>query len=122
MPGGDRPGRTDPVRRAPEATRLRQIARDGFLVLVSDDVDVVAVATTLEAATAAPTRVLALAAVDTSGALRAALQPDPGQAWVIRPDAHLAAIVPAADSERLAEAVQRAAGSRVQVRPAAILR
>jgi 3-(3-hydroxy-phenyl)propionate hydroxylase len=98
---------------APEATRLRQIARDGFLVLVADDVDPAAVAAALEAATAAPTRVLALVDTDTSGALREALQPEPGQAWVIRPDAHLAAVVPATDSARLAEAVQRAAGSPV---------
>ncbi len=95
------------------ATRLRQIARDGFLVLAGDDVDTDAVAATVAKATTAPTRVLALADVDTTGALRDALRAEPGQLWVIRPDAHLAAIVPATDTAALAEAVQRAAGSAV---------
>lgn len=90
-----------------------QIARDGFLVLTGDEVDTDPVAAALEKATAAPTRVLSLAAVDTSGALREALRPEPGEAWVIRPDAHLAAVVPTTDTARLAEAVQRASGSAV---------
>jgi 3-(3-hydroxy-phenyl)propionate hydroxylase len=97
----------------PHATRLRQIARDGFLVLTAADVDTSTVAAAVEKATTAPTRVLALTTVDTTGALREALQPEPTEAWVIRPDAHLAAVVPAADIARLTEAVQRAAGSAV---------
>ena len=95
------------------ATRLRQIARDGFLVLTGDDVDPAAVGAALDKATTAPTRVLSLAEVDATGALRDALQPQAGEAWVIRPDAHLAAVVPAADTARLGEAVQRACGRAV---------
>lgn len=102
-----------PVEGVAGASRLREIARDGFLVLTSDDVDTATVTTALENATTAPTRVLSLAAVDITGALREALAPEPGEAWVIRPDAHLAAVVPATDPARLAEAVQRATGSAV---------
>jgi pentachlorophenol monooxygenase/3-(3-hydroxy-phenyl)propionate hydroxylase len=97
----------------PQATRLRQIARDGFLVLTADDVDTSTVTAAVEQATTAPMRVLPLPTVDTTGALRQALQPEPGEAWVIRPDAHLAAVVPAADTARLSEAVHRAAGNAV---------
>jgi pentachlorophenol monooxygenase/3-(3-hydroxy-phenyl)propionate hydroxylase len=103
-----------PIENAGAGTsRLRQIARDGFLVLTSDDVDTDAVSEALGKAASAPTRVLVLGEVDVTGALREALQPQPGEAWVVRPDAHLAAVVQAADTARLAEAVQRAAGSPV---------
>jgi pentachlorophenol monooxygenase/3-(3-hydroxy-phenyl)propionate hydroxylase len=104
-----------PIRSAdvPGAARFRQIARDGFLVLAGDDVETDAIAAVLQEATTAPTCVLALADIDTTGALREALRAEPGQVWVIRPDAHLAAIVPAADTAALTEAVQRAAGSTV---------
>jgi pentachlorophenol monooxygenase/3-(3-hydroxy-phenyl)propionate hydroxylase len=96
-----------------QATRLRQIARDGFLVLTADDVDTSTVTAAVEQVTTAPMRVVALPTVDSTGALRQALQPEPGEAWVIRPDAHLAAVVPVADAVRLAEAVHRATGSAV---------
>jgi pentachlorophenol monooxygenase/3-(3-hydroxy-phenyl)propionate hydroxylase len=94
----------------PHATRLRQIAREGLLVLTADDVDTSTVAAAVEKATTAPTRVLTLTTVDTTGALRQALQPEPAEVWVIRPDAHLAAVASAADTAQVSEAVQRVTG------------
>ena len=84
-----------PVRVAgrPGVTRLRQLVRDGILVLVTGGLDVGAVGAALAGASAAPTRVLALADVDVHGAVAQVLDARPGQAWVIRPDGHIAAIV-----------------------------
>jgi 3-(3-hydroxy-phenyl)propionate hydroxylase len=81
--------------------RLRALARGGFVVLLADDADRAAA----EAATrvvAAPVRVTAM-----GPAVAAALDPRPGEAWVLRPDAHVAAVVPTAD---LGSALRRALG------------
>jgi pentachlorophenol monooxygenase/3-(3-hydroxy-phenyl)propionate hydroxylase len=48
--------------------------------------------------------------LDRAGALAPALGAEPGEAWLIRPDAHIAAVLPAATPERLATAVRRALG------------
>ncbi|HKS48064.1 MAG TPA: pentachlorophenol monooxygenase, partial [Amycolatopsis sp.] len=45
------------------------------------------------AATRAPVRVLEISTVDGNGDLTAALVARPGELWVIRPDAHVAAVV-----------------------------
>jgi pentachlorophenol monooxygenase/3-(3-hydroxy-phenyl)propionate hydroxylase len=69
--------------------RLREIARDGFLVL--GDVDLEAVKT----AVPAPVRILRR----------------PGEVWVIRPDAHLAAVLAEPDPAAVRAALRRAAGA-----------
>jgi 3-(3-hydroxy-phenyl)propionate hydroxylase len=73
--------------------RLRELARDGFLVLLADGADP-AVADAAVRAVAAPVRVAPL-----GPAVAAALGARPGEAWVLRPDAHVAAIVQTADLE-----------------------
>jgi 3-(3-hydroxy-phenyl)propionate hydroxylase len=45
-----------------------------------------------------------------SGPLADTLGAGPGDAWLIRPDAHIAAILPTATPERLAAAVRRSLG------------
>ena len=97
---------TDPTH--PEASRLRDIARDGLLVLVADDVvrdDVQAFAAGL---TAVPVRTVVLRTLTPDGSLAAILGAEPGEAWVIRPDCHIAAVVLAADRAALAGAICRA--------------
>jgi pentachlorophenol monooxygenase/3-(3-hydroxy-phenyl)propionate hydroxylase len=72
---------------------LRALAREGFLVLLADGADRAA-AEAAARAVAAPVRVTAM-----GPAVAAALDPRPGEAWVLRPDAHVAAIVQTADLE-----------------------
>ncbi|MFD1498767.1 FAD-dependent monooxygenase [Streptosporangium lutulentum] len=81
------------------ATRLREVARDGFLLLAAGDVDAEAVLKAARRATSAPVRLLCL-----TGALDAR----PGEVWVIRPDAHIAAV--AAGPASVAAALRRALG------------
>jgi pentachlorophenol monooxygenase/3-(3-hydroxy-phenyl)propionate hydroxylase len=96
---------TDPER--PQASRLRNIARDGLLLLVADDVTPDAVQACVAGLTAVPVRTVALRALTPNGRLAALLGVQPGEAWVIRPDCHIAAVVPAADRTMLAGAIRR---------------
>lgn len=89
----------------PHVRRLRELVRDGVLVLTTAGLDARALGALVAAATAAPTEVRGLADIDPTGELRDALDTRPGQAWVIRPDGHIAAIVDA--PERVAGAVRR---------------
>ena len=77
----------------PDVTRLRQIAREGLLILTGDGVDVTRVTATAKAVSDAPVQVHSVADIDVDGAGAAALGVLPGEAWIIRPDAHIAAIV-----------------------------
>ena len=92
---------------APAVTRSRDIVRDGLLLLVSDGVDADAVRVVLTEATTAPARVLALEDIDVEHLLGAALEVKPGEAWLIRPDGHVAAVIPAGDPDALRAAVRR---------------
>ncbi|MBN6038936.1 FAD-dependent monooxygenase [Amycolatopsis sp. 195334CR] len=74
-------------------TRARALARDGFLVLTTVEVD-------------SPVRVLKLAEIDPDGALTAALGARPGEIWLVRPDAHIAAVL--TDPAELTVALDRA--------------
>jgi pentachlorophenol monooxygenase/3-(3-hydroxy-phenyl)propionate hydroxylase len=90
--------------------RLRAVARDGFLLLAAGQAQVAA-SQAAAAASAGPVRVLALPDIDPSGELTAALAARPGEVWVVRPDAHIAAVL-----SRPAEADLVAAMSRSTAR------
>jgi 3-(3-hydroxy-phenyl)propionate hydroxylase len=68
--------------------RLRELARSGFLLLTGHRADVAA-AQTAAGALPGPVRVLALDEVDPGNALGAR----PDEVWIIRPDAHIAAVL-----------------------------
>jgi pentachlorophenol monooxygenase/3-(3-hydroxy-phenyl)propionate hydroxylase len=104
-----------PIRLAaePRVTRLREIARDGLLALVSEGTDPGAVERAIRDATDAPVRVRALAELDTEGVLRDALLPERGEVWLIRPDGHVAAVVAGGDLGEVGAAVRRSLGSAV---------
>jgi hypothetical protein len=86
---------TDP--QYPDASRLRDIVRDSILVLVADDVVPNVVHACAAGLTTVPVRTVALRTLTPNGRLAALLGAQPGAAWVIRPDGHIAAVVPAAD-------------------------
>ncbi|GEL18153.1 FAD-dependent monooxygenase [Pseudonocardia asaccharolytica] len=89
--------------------RFRTLARDGFLLLLAADADPVP---TREAAAAArgPVRVLAMSDIDPAGAVSEALRARPGEVWVIRPDAHVAAVLGAPATAAVTAALDRALG------------
>ncbi|GII95199.1 FAD-dependent oxidoreductase [Sinosporangium siamense] len=91
----------------PEVSRLRHLTRDGVLVLLAGGCDRAAVTSALADAVSAPVQVTD---IGESGALSDALGTRPHEVWVIRPDAHIAAILTNPTSADLTRAVLRALG------------
>ncbi|WP_051194281.1 FAD-dependent monooxygenase [Nocardia jiangxiensis] len=90
--------------------RLRAVARSGLLILAGPKVDPVVLEQAAGAA-AGPVRVVDLAEIDPGGTLTHALGAGAGEVWVIRPDAHVAAVLDQPDTARLAAALRRALGA-----------
>nr|WP_238845202.1 hypothetical protein [Nocardia terpenica] len=61
-------------------------------------------------ATPAPTTTLDLTTIDPHGTLSTALQSAPGEVWLIRPDAHIAATLLHPTPNALTTAIRRASG------------
>jgi 3-(3-hydroxy-phenyl)propionate hydroxylase len=76
-------------------------------VLAADGVAPDAVQAFAAGLTAVPVRTVALRTLTPDGRLAAMLGAQPGEAWVIRPDGHIAAVVPGADRAILAGAIRR---------------
>ncbi|TDO30992.1 pentachlorophenol monooxygenase/3-(3-hydroxy-phenyl)propionate hydroxylase [Kribbella sp. VKM Ac-2527] len=100
----------DPDR--PEVTRLREIVRDGVLALTTDGVSTTEVTLALKNAIDAPSRVLSIEAIDSSGTLTTALGARPGEVWLIRPDGHVAATIPDPTAATITAAARRSLGSQ----------
>jgi 3-(3-hydroxy-phenyl)propionate hydroxylase len=77
------------------------------LPLVADDVAWDVVQAFAMGLTAVPVRTIALGRLTPDGRLAAILGAAPGEPWIIRPDGHIAAVVPAADRTALAGAIGR---------------
>jgi hypothetical protein len=109
-----------PVRLAgqPEVGRLRQVARDGLLVLVTGGLDPAGVAATVKETTDAPARVAAVADIDADGTVAGALDAHPGEAWIIRPDGHIGAVLTRPTATAVAQAVRRLLGRHAPAAPA----
>jgi 3-(3-hydroxy-phenyl)propionate hydroxylase len=95
-PGSDRP------------TRLRVLARRG-LTLLTVGRDPASVEPAVRAAVAGPLCVRAAEDLDPGGALAVALGARPGEVWLLRPDAYVAAVLGAGDD--LVGAVRRVTGA-----------
>jgi 3-(3-hydroxy-phenyl)propionate hydroxylase len=95
----------------PRPRRFRELARDGFLLLAAPGADLDA-AHGAASRVRAPVRVLELAAIDATGALAEAVGARPGEVWVIRPDAHVAAVLADADAATIEGALRRALADR----------
>jgi 3-(3-hydroxy-phenyl)propionate hydroxylase len=91
-----------------ERNRVRALARDGFLLLTTAGVDDATVRDAVAAA-AGPVRVLALPEIDVDGTLNTALAGRPDEVWIIRPDAHIAAVLAAPATDEITAALHRAA-------------
>jgi 3-(3-hydroxy-phenyl)propionate hydroxylase len=74
----------------PGVSRLRQIVRDGFIVLTGADVDTAPLAAGVTSA-AGPVQVLAIDAL--SPDLARMLDAHPSEAWIVRPDGYVAAVL-----------------------------
>lgn len=94
----------------PGVGRLRELVRDGLLVLTTDGVDAAAVAVAVKETSDAPHRVLPLADIDAEGAVATALGTRPGEAWLIRPDGHVAAVLTDPNRHAVRAATRRALG------------
>jgi pentachlorophenol monooxygenase/3-(3-hydroxy-phenyl)propionate hydroxylase len=75
--------------------------------LTSGEADHASISDVLRDATAAPARGLAIDDIDRDGSLREAMGVRAGEAWLIRPDGHVAALVDANDLAALSAAVRR---------------
>ncbi len=99
-----------PVRVGGVPGRLHTHARDGFLLLTPASADLPSLHAVLAGATAAPVRVLALDAIDFSGALQKALACRDGEVWLVRPDAYVTAVLTRPDRVALAATLNQALG------------
>jgi len=95
----------------PEVSRLRQLVRDGLLILVTEGLDPSAVSAVVGESTAAPYRVIRFADIDVHGAVESALAARPREAWLIRPDGHVAAVLTEPTPQSVRTAVQRLLGT-----------
>jgi 3-(3-hydroxy-phenyl)propionate hydroxylase len=88
--------------------RLRELVRAGLLVLTTEGVDAASVAGAVGEATTAPRRVLGLAELDLDPAVLGAR---PREAWLIRPDGHVAAVLTDPTPQSVRTAVLRTLGA-----------
>jgi len=92
--------------------RLRRLFGDGFVILTQRAADGVAVAEIASSEIAAPVRCYPLADIDATGAARQSLEATGDSIHIIRPDGHLAAVLPRLDPAPIIAALRRAAGMR----------
>lgn len=105
-------------------SRIRSLLREGLTLLLGPapdgkdpDAFLSGVRTAARQSTTAPVTALYLHEVDGTGALTKALAPRPGQVWVVRPDAHIAAIVTAEDLSTVRCAVRTCLGLSASALP-----
>ncbi|WP_246062061.1 FAD-dependent monooxygenase [Haloactinospora alba] len=99
----------------PGATRLRQLFGSGFTVLTATSSQARAVAEAV-AELPVPVATHALSDIDTTGELAWSLQNDGETVHVVRPDAHLCAVLPAHATTAVAGALRRACGDEAPAR------
>ena len=93
-------------------TTLRALAREGFVVLCACGADVAA-AQEAASGLAAPVRVMGAGELDDAAPLAGAGLAEAGEVWVIRPDAHAAAVLRNPGPAQIQAALRRALGMAV---------
>lgn len=91
-------------------TRLRVLARQGLMVLVADEADRAGVEKSVHDAVPVPLRVLTMGELTPEGTLAQVLEAGPGEVWVVRPDAHVGAVLHDTDPSAVREALRRCIG------------
>jgi pentachlorophenol monooxygenase/3-(3-hydroxy-phenyl)propionate hydroxylase len=94
----------------PEVTRLREIAREGLLALTTAGADPGEIGAGLRRVTVAPTHTYSMQEIDIDRLLMQTLGARPDEIWLVRPDAHVAAILSSHAVDGLKAAAQRALG------------
>jgi len=92
------------------ATRLRRLLGRSFVVLVPSAAEAGIAERACRAATGSPVSAYPLDRIDGTGAIRRALAATGSSVHVVRPDGHLAAVLPRLDPAALAAALRRATG------------
>jgi len=99
-----------PCLRRGTVTRLRRLLGQSLVILTASQPTAALARQTGAAAIAAPVATYGLDLIDHEGSLRAALAATDHSVHVIRPDGHLAAVLPRYDPATLAAALRRAVG------------
>jgi 3-(3-hydroxy-phenyl)propionate hydroxylase len=94
----------------PAITRLRELLRAGFAILLPDASALAAVQSTVERTSAGAAEIIVLDRLDGGPDVIRTLSMRAGEAWVIRPDAYVAAVARAADAGSVAGGLRRALG------------
>ncbi len=102
--------------RGSRCERLHEVARDGFLLLAMPGVDAAAIEDAVDAVSG-PVRLLHLTDIDATGAVSSALHARSGELWILRPDAHVAAVLSRPGPADVAHALRRAHGADRWGRP-----
>ena len=102
-----------PCRAGGAATRLRRLFGSALVALTEGPAAAAAAGRAAATAVAAPVTCYSLKDLDPSGALGAALDASDDSVHVIRPDGHLAAVLPEFDPAALSAALQRAVGAAI---------
>lgn len=97
-------------------TTSRTMLRGGFSLFAPEEAVAALDRALREAAGDLPLQVLGWAAVDGDGSLRRVLGVRPGEAWLVRPDAYVAAVLPGSGPGAAAAALARALGAPQDVR------
>jgi 2-polyprenyl-6-methoxyphenol hydroxylase-like FAD-dependent oxidoreductase len=99
-----------PCRFGGSMTRLRRLLGRSFVILTASQAIAAQAATAGATALRAPLTVHALDDIDVTGAIRAALAATADSVHVVRPDGHLAAVLPGYEPVALAAALRRGSG------------
>ena len=108
-----------PVNVAGKQTRLRRLFGDGFVILTQRTAEATAATELAAGAISAPARCLSLADIDVTGVARQSLDATEDSVHIVRPDGHLAAVLPRFDPAGITAALHRATGID---RPVSLLR
>jgi 3-(3-hydroxy-phenyl)propionate hydroxylase len=94
----------------PAITRLRELLRAGFAILLPDASALAAVQSTVERTSAGAAEIIVLNRLGGGPDVIRTLGMRAGEAWIIRPDAYVAAVARAADAGSVAGGLRRALG------------
>ncbi|MFT4081536.1 MAG: FAD-dependent monooxygenase [Nocardioides sp.] len=94
----------------PQVTRLRELVRGGLSILAAGADVLATIERAAKEATDAPVRAIVVDELDVEADVREVLGMRAGEAWIIRPDAYVAAVVSGSDQGAITAALRRVLG------------